>query len=565
MVKTRLPRALLFLSGLLLLGAALRYGLTPIGGFDIFWHLKTGERMLSTWSLLSVDPFAYTLKGQPWPYKDAGAALVLHLIHSWFGAPGLVWFKALVFVATLAALAHGLVRVRQVPPVLAIALVAVSIEATAFRFHERPQTMAFLLTMLAVVLLDSHHRSKTPLWPLVPLAWVLANLHRGALVLPLLAASYWLCRLWQARSGEPVSLRRLGSVVAATAVACLLTPQGTHILTSSLTMLGESGYRGMIPEWYPSTPGRVWDASPASFVMLALLLVGLFARGRRQDPWDLTLSLLAIVIAANGVRFLPYLCLLGAGPAASGLARFDRVFAGRLAPTLGVVVAALALFYATLSELPKPRVGWQAHRYPERALDFVRKQNVKGHVLNSFRHGGYLIFHAFGEYPVYVDGRNDIAYPLDFLTRAVRALDNPNVFSKEQKRWNVQWLFITNEPNARTRVHLDTRPDWSLVFVSEAALVYVKNDGPNRRIAARHAYRYLKPHALDTTLRHAFASDDPRLRQHALREAERMVREDPESYPANVALALAYQLSGATQAIAAKTQWQRVRALEAVR
>lgn len=567
MVSRRFELTLSLLSAALLLAAALRYGLMPIGGFDIFWHLETGKQIIETRSTLAVDPFAYTLQGEPWRYKDAGSAVLLYLFYSWFGVAGLVYQKALIFVTTLAVLAYTLLRVRRAPVGLVSALIAITIEATAFRFHERPQTIAFLLTAVAVLVIDAHRARNAPLWPIVPLTWLLANLHRGALVLPVLMSVYWLCHAWEIRkkTERSAALRRLGGLAAATWIACFATPQGTHILTTSLTMLGESGYRDMIPEWHASTPGNVWRASPASFVMLAVLAAGLLAKGRRQDPWDLALGLFGVAMGANGVRFLPYLCILGIGPAASGLARFERVFRGRLGLGLGTAGAALALFYATLSQLPKPHIGWQPHRYPSRALEFVRTEQLQGHVLNSFRHGGYLIFHCFNEHKVYVDGRNDIAYPLPFLRRAVRALDDPEIFTREQRRWNVQWLFIANEPEARSRIHLDLRPDWSLVFASEAALVYVNNQGPNRDVALRHAYRYLKPHALEASLRRAFSSGNPALREGALAEARRMVREDPESYPANVALALAYQLGGPSHAASARDQWQRVHALERAR
>jgi hypothetical protein len=247
------------------------------------------------------------------------------------------------------------------------------------------------------------------------------------------------------------------------------------------------------------------------------------------------------------------------------LARIERVFTGYLGGFFGTAAAALAFFYASLSDLPSPHLGWQRHRYPERALSFVRQHDLGGRVLNSFRHGGYLIFHAYGEHKVYVDGRNDIAYPLEFLKRAILALDNPEIFTEQQRRWNVQWLFITNEPDARSRVHLDTRHDWSLVFASEAALVYVKNDGENRHVASKLAYRYLKPHALEVTLRRSFSAQDPNARAAALGEARRMVQDDPESYPANVALALAYEMSGPVHAHDAAEQWQRVQAIEAAR
>jgi hypothetical protein len=382
--------------------------------------------------------------------------------------------------------------------------------------------------------------------------------------LPLISAAHVIDVLYRDRRLTPRLLHAV-LVLVASSVACLLTPYGTDILSTSVTMLSEAGYRSTIPEWSPTTPQLVLQASPASFIVAGLLVAGVALAGRRQSPWDLGLVVLSVGIAASGVRFLPYLCLLGLGPAASGLGRAARVLRGHIGMALAGAASAVGLGYALLSPLPQPHLGWQRHRYPDPALQFVRNNAIEGRVLNSFGHGGYLIYHAFGEYPVYVDGRNDIVYPLPLLTRAVRVLQDPKLFEQEYAKWGFEWLFIDNSPDATRRAHLDANPNWTLVFASEPALVYVRSDGTNRKVAESHGYRILNAHALGESLRQALTSPDPTLREAARREALRMVRQDPQSYPANVALALAYQFSGRQFADRAGRQWQRVAELEAGR
>jgi Tfp pilus assembly protein PilF len=70
----------------------------------------------------------------------------------------------------------------------------------------------------------------------------------------------------------------------------------------------------------------------------------------------------------------------------------------------------------------------------------------------------------------------------------------------------------------------------------------------------------LKPHALAASIVHGLQSE-PATAEQTLREAERMVNEDPESYPANVALAMVYQMIGHPKASEqlASVQWLATR------
>ncbi len=467
----------------------------------------------------------------------------MHLVQRAAGFGGLVVLKALVFVATIGILLATLVRERRVPLTLAVFSLALVVEAVAFRFHERPQTFAFCGTVAAVWLIERRRAGRGPLWPLVPLCFVLANLHRGALLVPVLAAAYTLSLTFQ----RPIERRQLlstGMIAAAAGLACLLTPSGLDMVTSSFRMLQEPGFRDQIPEWFTPTPLHVWRAAPATYGVVALALLGMVLRGRRQDPWDVILTLLAVLVGVRAVRFLPLFALLAVGPAASGVALAAQIWRSRVGMLIGAAAAAVGLLFALVSDLPAPHVGLQPRRFPDAALAFVRDHGVRGRVINDFRFGGYLLFADYPTRKVYVDGRNDVVYPLAFLRTATTVFRAPELLATEQLRWNAQWLLVPNEPDVRSRAHIDYDPAWTLVFASEVALVYVLTDGDNQRLAQDYGYRLLAAHDLQATLVTAIGSGSPKLAEAAREEARRMVREDQESHPAHLALALAYRLSG---------------------
>jgi hypothetical protein len=385
---------------------------------------------------------------------------------------------------------------------------------------------------------------------------VTANLDRAVWLMPPLLIAYGVSRVLDARlSGVAwrTALADQRATLGQLLLGCLgalVTPFTVHSLFTSVSMVGSQDYSSRIPEWQPLTPALLWDASPWAIGSVALAVLALLARGRKQAPWDLALLLLALVIGLRSVRFIPYLFLLGALPTCSGLTQLVHRINGDaqqarvrlVGATLATLLAAGAGLLALESRLPWPHLGLQPHHQPEAALNFVRTHQLNGRVFNEFQHGGYLIFHLWPQTQVFIDGRNDWIYTPEELEMTNRALGDPAALEEARRRYGFDWLFLANRPDDRQRSHIDRNPRWSLIFASQAALIYVDTLGP-RAALKDLAYRVLKPHDLAASIANGLQSGGEQALQ-TVREAERMVSEDAESYPANVALAMTYQMIG---------------------
>lgn len=566
-------RLLAAIAALTLCLVALRYGLMPIGDYDYWWQVRTGQEIWQQHSLLLQEPFSYVAQGRAWPYKDAGAELLFYFLHYYTGLTGAVLLKAAAFLVWLGALAFAAVRYRHAPWWVVAILLTFGIEGSAFRVVERPQTLAFAMTALLLLVIERHRSGHGSLAWCFPLLAITANLHRAVWLMPPLLVAYGISRVIDDKvGGMPwrAALSNQRATLARLLVGCLgalMTPFTVHSLSTSVSMVGSQAYSSRIPEWQPLTFGLLWDASPWAIGSVALAVLALLARGRKQVPWDLALLLLAVVIGLRSVRFIPYLFLLGALPTCSGLIQLGQRFTTEAAQQrirlIGATVAALlatgAGLLAVESPLPWPHIGQQRHHQPEGALSFVREHQLNGRVFNEFQHGGYLIFHLWPDTQVFVDGRNDWIFSPEELTAANQALSNPGVLEELRQRYGFDWLFLANRPDDRQRMHLDQSSRWALVFASEAALIYVDTLGPHAALQSL-AYRVLKPHDLAASLARGLQAG-AETAQQTLRETERMASEDPESYPANLALALAYQMIGHPKAgeQLATVQWLATR------
>lgn len=543
--------------GVLLTLAVALFALNPIAGYDIWWHIATGEQILATGSLLPNDIFSYSHAGAPWPYKDAGAAVLLYLLFWGCGPGALVWLKALAFTGTLAAMAAILWERRVVLPVVSL-LLAIATAGVAFRFTERPAIFSLCLTAVVLWLVERHRAGRRGLLWCIPITALMANLHRGVLLVPILMGIYgvssWLARrqrVGTTPAGEP---RRVWIALAGCTVASLATPFGWASIRQSWIIMTGTGFRGTIPEWEPLSVGGMMTATPATAVvaLLAVMAVIVLARRRNLTPWDVGLLLLAVASGLRGVRFLAYFVLFATPVIGPPLAvAGERIWRGRLRHAIAIAAAcAAALLGLGHSEGPFAGVSQPVapRRYPEAAVAFVldhaARGELSGRMLNEFGLGGYLIHRLWPQFRVYIDGRNDLVYEEAFIARYPKVLSDPELLAAEVERFGIEWLFLHNRPHATARAHFDQDPGWALVFASEQGLIYVRRAGVNGPLARDIGYRYLQPHRLIASVNEAWRAANGASREAILAEVRRMKAEDEMSIPANVALAQALTLVG---------------------
>ncbi len=517
----------------LLTGGLAWAGFRPLADLDVWWHIRLGEVMVQTRSLVPSDVFSYTRMGVAWPWKDWGTALLLYGTWSAGGLAGLVVLKGSMLLGSAATLWRTLRHERAIPLSLTVLTIAICGSAASFRYSERGATVSLVVIVVASWLIDRHRAGKPGLVWIVPLAVLNANIHRGVLLLPAVVGALAVVELAETRLlARPRPWVRTGLVALGTGLACLATPFGTRIVTTTVALMGE--HSPLITEWAPVEVGLVWRLSPATLAAMGFVAIGgILSVVRSRDPWDAAVLLLAFGLGLQSIRHLPYLALLGAGPAASGWRRLaEHAWTGSLRRVIAIGAGALALFYALGRPLPGPGLGLAPAHYPERGVEFASQQGLSGRVFNEFGYGGFLLFHLWPAQRVYIDGRTDLIYSAQAVERYIASARDPEAFAAEDDTWNFQWAIVDNSPMQGTFGHLDRNPRWALVHASRRALIYVKRGGLNDGLIAEHGYTWLWPHALEASV---IAADRLGHGHDALRELERMRADDPDNLYAEIA------------------------------
>ncbi len=517
--------------------------------FDIWQHLLVGKVIWVTHSIPTRQIWTWPTYGTPdvnpsllframlWPFWDVGGVWGLYL-----------WR----WLTTVAAFGIAWATARHIGARGAAALVALVACALVYRQRSqvRPETLAVVLLALQIWLLESRRRGGVDRWPwLVGIAWAWVNTHISFLLGFVVLAVHLLdahVAAWRARRAAAdaeaagQSLRRLWLVVLACLAISFVNPFGARAL------------------WRPFEYLLYWRNDPLFLVIgelrpiewsvnwrngLPLLMIGWPAlqlwRARRSGL-DRVEGLLCLAVtgwALSSARFLSFFAVAAAPYVARDL---DAWVASRRWPEwsappwrraalASTACVLLGLAEWTRSDFPLGvALDWKY--YPVRACDFMKATGVRGRGYNTFNFGGYQLYRFWPERDrlPFIDIHPEEATP-EKRRLYVLASQEQQAWVELQDRYRIDYALLARLTFKRDRLpdFLDADPRWALVFMDDAAALFVRRDGSLRAIADRHAYRLLPAGNLRLGQLGEACRRDPALRARFAAELERQVRESP--------------------------------------
>ncbi|MFQ5767677.1 MAG: hypothetical protein ACE5ID_06805, partial [Acidobacteriota bacterium] len=312
------------------------------------------------------------------------------------------------------------------------------------------------------------------------------------------------------RGQKGVARSMLVTALASTAVV-LVNPYGVHLLEVPFRIQAALATSGISnPEWGSSFSTRFW----LFWVCAAALQWGFYRawrHGARPSPAVWLSGLVLTVLGAATLRFVAFFfaslpvvvfSVFQSGPEESGRIRTARLPDGVVAGLLALLGAVLFLISPSGSASgPFLSPG----RFPEAMARRYRSLGIQGPIYNPVRFGGYLSWRLAPE-KVFLDGRNEVHASLLARLGRCRISSDLGCWEGILNRWKVQAAFVEYDPR-RIRVRLRDgrftsmstasvyfrRKIWALVDWDDAAMLLVRRDGPNRRLAASWEDHLLTP------------------------------------------------------------------------
>ncbi|MBI5240439.1 MAG: hypothetical protein HY926_08190 [Elusimicrobia bacterium] len=473
--------------------AAVLPALRRLSDPDLPWHLAVGRAAVASRGLLKGDEFSYTQAGRAVPYEYV-SELVLYLTQRLAGFWGLhiLAAAAIGLLAWLMVLRAG----KECRP-LALAFSALALAALSPFLILRPALLGLPCFAAALLLIDRYRQDGEAhrLWLLVPLQLLWANVHAFAVVGAGLAV---LAAVLLAKGKH-----RLPPLLAAAATC--LSSFGPGIFLGPWRV---AGHERFLAEWAPASFELFWGYDPALGLLVLLTACAcLWGRSEDGEPALPLFDLLALcgtfALMLLRFRLAPLFILLAAPWAAARLwpALKDRRWLPRAVLAAALVSPALI---ALRREVPWG-LGFDPGRLPEGAVRFLAEKKLQGPVFNDIAFGGYLIWRLGPQARVFIDGRTAYLYPPDFLREAWQAQYRKEAFSQLSRRHGFQWAVVNARPDSAAAAPLAASPEWAMLYIDDAAAVYVNVNGPNGRLrrSGYQGLRHLTPPAL------LFAEDLP--------------------------------------------------------
>jgi hypothetical protein len=399
--------------GAFLVGGVFVVGRNFVVDPDLWWHIKTGQSILSTHHWPTTDPYSFTAAGQPWIAYEWFGDVLLALANRLGGVRGLDTSLILLGGAIMLSL-YYYATLRSGNSKAGFACAATLLLLASPSFTLRPQMMGYFFLILTLIALERFRQGKTrAVWflPLVFAVWV--NTH-GSFIIGLGALLvYWVAGLvdlrWsgiEAHRWTSAERIRLAFVFLLCLAVLPLTPYGTRVAVYPFDMaLAQPVNIASILEWQPM-PFNL----PGGKIFLGLLLLTFFLQAVLRLTWrleELALFLFGVMMACLHVRFLslfvPFFAPVFAAILARWLPPYERAkdrFALN-AVLMAIVLAGMLRYFPAEADLQKI----VAKQFPARAVEYLRQHSVPGPMLNSYGYGGYLVYSGRA---VFIDGRADV-------------------------------------------------------------------------------------------------------------------------------------------------------------
>ena len=445
---------------------------------DLWWHLQTGQDIVTSRAIPQVDIYSFTKAGSEWVTHEWLSEVLIYGIFRFVGWAGLL----IVFSGLITAAFYLTYRRCTGKPYIAAATILLAVVASSPLFGVRPQMITLLLASIFITLLTQYSSDGLPkrLYWMAPLMLLWVNFHAGyALGLGLIVLytiSLAIDRKWNL-------IPRLALMLIACTAVVPLNPNGFRMFSYPLETLRSPSMAAFIQEW--ASP----DFHKAMFLPLALFLFVLFGAlalsPKRARAGEVFLVFVTGLAALRSARHIPIFALIAAPILAEQVwalisARgWDvRLLAPEGSTPRSAVVFALllllapaALDVALIKHFVSNQPAYEAMNYPRAAVDFLAKKQLPGPVYNRYGWGGYLIRRLHGEYPVYIDGRADV-YGDKFMYEAFNTHDGRNGWEESLNKFSIRTVLI--EPDVPLASLLRSNEQWQKVYEDQQAVIFTR-------------------------------------------------------------------------------------------
>lgn len=480
--------------------------LQPVKPNDFWWHIRTGQIILSTGHIPTIDAFSFTRTGEIWINQSWLMQITLYVLYRIGAGPiDLVGNLANSGGLALVLLAHAIwitigyslvlltvgrrlgIRVAAVATFLGVTL-------GLSDWAVRPQSVSFLFFGILIYLIEEHRAGQTrKLWWTVPLFALWVNSHGGFIFGVGALGFYVLGQLWIFwRSHMPKSNRRSMFALAAngllTLVALSLNPQGPiGIINYVLSFFRSDVTIQLNSEFVPLTL-RQTNGLLLFGVLLFLVFCLLRTRWRLQ-PYQVISLLAFLTLALYTQRGLPWLGIIMIPILADGLNHLwtgnktihpgKAGLNGAILVIFGLSVLMALPWWRGSLPLPQEKRVLASINTPQAATAFLcRQADTTERPIRVYQHFAFASYQIWAcpDLPVFIDTRIEM-YDGRIWTDYFAISEGRFDWTSVAKDHGITHLFLDPLEQPQAIRAAQSNICWSQTYQDDVAVIFEHNIG----------------------------------------------------------------------------------------
>ncbi len=446
---------------------------------DIGRHLTLGKIIWETKEVSKTNLFSYTNPDFPFINHHWFGEVLLYLGSVIFGLKGLIILKAGIITTAFSLAFFAFFKKEHIFSAIIVGLISIFILIE--RTDVRPEIFSFLFLSWYLFVLFRKSDSKL-IWtlPIVQLIWV--NTHIYFFLGPLIFILFFFNRILV--TSDRLKLILVGLLIF---LANFLNPNGLDGALYPLFALNNYGYSIVenqgpffLKAWeYP------WLTTYALFAGVILGAVSFLVnlKNLRKNIFEFSLFIVSVILAFKMIRNYPIFALTLMPISIKNFFEASIIPRTRYNRSSVLIIFLAILIFSVIgnqvyesSNLGR-RFGLHIPEGVQKAVDFVRENNLRGPIFNNFDVGSFLIW-KLPEEKIFIDGRPE-AYPADFIQDVyIPMQENQAIWEKYSKEYGINyvfWLYTDITPWSQKFVRfMLSNPDWPLVYRDGLVMIFVR-------------------------------------------------------------------------------------------
>ena len=473
-----------------------------LGDGDTGYHIRTGEIILRTWEVPTHDPYSFHSPPLKWTAHEWLSEVIMAVVFQLSGLTGVVLFFAFLLALTHWMLYESL-RSRSDDIYLCAIVTLLATASSSAHWLARPHAFSLLITLGWCHLLDRfQYKDQNTLFYLPPLMVLWVNFHGGFIIGLVLIGIYFAGNVAYALSSSGIKsqgyrrkAKTLLIVLLATLTASLINPFGWEILWFPIRVTSDRFIMDRVTEFLSP---NFHEVLPFKYMLLATIAALALSRSA-LNLIEVALVLLLSYMALYSARHISLFAIIVSPILLKSLESIVNQFSTNLLQSYRKRVGNLLAIDADVKGFLWPvgtlllvggltvagilKFRFSDEKFPVAAVEFMKKEHITGNMFNNDEFGDYLIFSAWPEYRVFMDGRSDM-YGEKFGSDYLRLANAQAGWKEVLEKYNITVvLFDTQSPMSAA---LSEQHDWQPIYSDRVATIFLKKISAHADLIEKH-------------------------------------------------------------------------------